>query len=136
VIDVFGDEVATKVCNYCERELPISDFALEHKSGKKIKPRCRSCEKTVGRQMAGIRKTIPKPESDHRCPICLSNEDDIRKNIQYVNRNNVGVWSLDHDHKTGKFRDWICNKCNLALGNFSDDLPRLERAVEYLRRFL
>ena len=39
---------------------------------------------------------------------------------------------FDHDHKTGKFRGWICNTCNSALG-FVDDNPNiLKRMLEYL----
>ena len=29
----------------------------------------------------------------------------------------------DHDHKTGKFRGWICEDCNKALG-FARDNPK------------
>lgn len=28
---------------------------------------------------------------------------------------------LDHCHKTGVFRGWLCNRCNLFLGKVKDD---------------
>jgi len=40
----------------------------------------------------------------------------------------------DHDHGTGKFRGWICMRCNLALGIAQDDLNRLLNLVGYLRK--
>lgn len=41
---------------------------------------------------------------------------------------------VDHDHKTGKIRGLLCDKCNLALGNVDDNLEILLKLIEYLRR--
>lgn len=41
---------------------------------------------------------------------------------------------LDHCHKTGKFRGWLCNRCNRGLGYFDDCVEGLERAISYLKR--
>jgi hypothetical protein len=40
----------------------------------------------------------------------------------------------DHDHRTGKFRGWLCRMCNTAIGSLGDDVEGLERALAYLRR--
>ena len=45
-----------------------------------------------------------------------------------------GKTHLDHDHATGKFRGWLCNTCNLALGHLGDTAASLRRAVAYLER--
>jgi hypothetical protein len=42
--------------------------------------------------------------------------------------------ALDHDHVTGKFRGWLCRKCNLGLGLLGDTLDAVQRAVLYLER--
>jgi Recombination endonuclease VII len=39
---------------------------------------------------------------------------------------------LDHDHKTGLFRGWLCNQCNLGLGLAKDDAGILCGMVLYL----
>lgn len=39
---------------------------------------------------------------------------------------------LDHCHKTGKFRGFLCNGCNLALGSVGDDPERLRKLAAYL----
>lgn len=42
--------------------------------------------------------------------------------------------SLDHCHKTGKFRGWLCQRCNMGIGKLGDDESGLLKALEYLRR--
>ncbi len=42
--------------------------------------------------------------------------------------------SLDHCHTTGKFRGWLCNKCNRSLGQLGDNLPSIQRVITYLQR--
>lgn len=39
---------------------------------------------------------------------------------------------FDHDHATGKFRGWLCRKCNLALGLVKDNPIILRRMAHYL----
>lgn len=39
---------------------------------------------------------------------------------------------FDHCHTTGKFRGWICQQCNHALGHVRDDPVRLSKLITYL----
>lgn len=41
---------------------------------------------------------------------------------------------LDHDHKTGKFRGWLCSPCNSALGHAHDNPAVLEALMRYVMR--
>lgn len=43
---------------------------------------------------------------------------------------------LDHCHKTKKIRGILCVTCNTGLGKFSDCPTLLQKALEYLKRFL
>ena len=44
------------------------------------------------------------------------------------------TFHLDHDHKTGKFRGWLCGRCNTTLGKFGDDVEGLLMAIHYIQR--
>lgn len=39
----------------------------------------------------------------------------------------VGRLKLDHDHKTGKFRGWLCDNCNKSLGHYEKIKDLAER---------
>lgn len=54
------------------------------------------------------------------CQICKSTGNDL---------------SLDHDHKSGKFRGFICAFCNRGLGFFKDNPIFLSNAIKYLNDF-
>lgn len=54
----------------------------------------------------------------HVCAICG------KKNKRYL--------CVDHDHKTGKFRGLLCDRCNQGLGSFQDNPNLLKSAIQYL----
>jgi hypothetical protein len=41
---------------------------------------------------------------------------------------------IDHDHSTGQVRGLLCHPCNVMLGDFAEDVGRLELAAQYLLR--
>lgn len=43
--------------------------------------------------------------------------------------------AVDHCHKTGKIRGLLCNKCNIGIGYFDDNIENLIKAANYLRGF-
>lgn len=41
---------------------------------------------------------------------------------------------IDHSHETGNFRGFLCNDCNLGLGQLGDTIESIEKALEYLKK--
>jgi len=110
-----------KTCIKCKQNKVLTDFVTyssipNSKSG--YKNVCRQCTNAQGRVIRQLRKSHPKP-SCNTCEICKSNHKQL---------------VLDHDHKTNKFRGWICSNCNTGLGNFEDEIDRLQKAMDYLNK--
>lgn len=40
---------------------------------------------------------------------------------------------LDHCHKTGIIRAFLCTNCNRGLGHFQDSIENLQEAINYLK---
>ncbi len=45
------------------------------------------------------------------------------------------VLVLDHCHRTGQVRGWLCRNCNLGMGLLGDSQELLLQAAVYLKRF-
>lgn len=46
----------------------------------------------------------------------------------------MGRICFDHDHKTGKFRGWLCIKCNFVLGLVEDKPEILLEITKYINK--
>lgn len=64
-------------------------------------------------------------EQQSLCAICLKPE-----NVKQQSK--IRELAVDHNHVTGKVRALLCNKCNIGIGVFLEDILLLERAKEYL----
>ena len=101
----------------------VSDRACvgcKYTQDKKRYHRNREKEKTRSRGYQ--RKDLPEPTRPcpDQCELCGS----------FPGKRSL---HLDHDHRTGQFRGWLCHMCNLSLGKFGDGVEGLERAIVYLQ---
>ena len=135
---LFDTNQDLKVCIKCSNNLPLSCFKDVGGSRRvdgtsSLRNKCISCYNEESKQRSSLHRTNPKPDENYKCPICLSNSGSYSDKIydstcQYLSNS----WCLDHNHKTGEFRGWLCKKCNSALGWFEDDINYLKRAIKYL----
>ena len=128
-----GKPYAKKICNICHllkndaKEFDINQ--TDAKGRKTTRPSCTACRVAIdGKAMdiaEGRRLDAMTPEGVFTCPICKKTSI-------------VGVTAKfvkDHDHVTGKGREWICDSCNTGLGRFKDDVKLLQEAIDYLKKY-
>ena len=124
-------EEFTKTCRKCSRDLPLSCFRTrgEGEIQRRVDIDCIECQKRDHKIRRNLKKTAPPPPDG--CDICgkpAYQDQSYRAGYRYK------TLCLDHDHKTGKFRGWICDGCNVALSRMNDDVNILKNAIKYLEK--
>ncbi len=124
-----------KICNICHiLKVQSEDFEYNQndKFGRKTtRPSCKICRIDInGVSLSNAEKNrmnIIKPKEFElfQCPICH------KRSIPGVTSNIV----IDHNHKNGKARAWICDSCNTGLGRFQDEANIFRRIITYLESF-
>ena len=117
----------SKICTKCCKEKPLTSFGTVN--GGLKRPECKSCMNKMVSVRDRLRRENQSPSENHICPICHQTADDVK---DYGGKRNT-PWVIDHCHRTDRFRGWLCHRCNRGIGCFSDDIEKLERAVDYLR---
>ncbi|MBI5356430.1 Hpy99I family type II restriction endonuclease [Candidatus Collierbacteria bacterium] len=125
-----GDGFLKKICNICHKLLNTTEFARNQNgvNNRQVRrPSCQECRK----QLEGVSPTPKeklkwsktKPQNEpFECPICAK-------------RTIAGITSkvvLDHNHRTGEIRGWVCDSCNTGIGRFKDDVGLIKRAIKFL----
>lgn len=63
-------------------------------------------------------------QQKYKCAICTS-----------FNAGGRGIFHIDHNHFTNKFRGLLCFNCNHALGLLHESIPNLQEAIQYLKKY-
>ena len=69
-----------------------------------------------------VKEKLAGRKRPKRCKICKEFEIPSKK------------LCFDHNHKSGKFRSWICMRCNLILGQAKDDISLFKKLIKYLKK--
>lgn len=111
-------------CVYCQEYKPLSHFPAHSRYKLGVDNRCRVC---VNKNSTIIRKLKKEaPQAPERCECCgqIPKIDSKTGKIQSLR--------LDHDHSTGQFRGWICDRCNSGIGKLGDNIDGIVKALNYL----
>ena len=129
-----------RICTTCGVFKTVEHFKLEKDSrafgGITMRSKCRPCEEhRKWKKFIVKRYGITHEEyyemlaqQNNGCKICGSTDN----NNERCESNRLFI---DHCHKTNKVRGLLCSKCNHGLGQFNDDIDRLQKAIEYLKQF-
>ena len=125
------DSVENFKCIHCEQYLPITDMSTD--SHHTVRYECKTCRKENAAIVRKLKKenlgTLPSMED--KCPTCKRTGQQIRDRGSFQKRK---PWTLDHCHKTGKLRGWICQHCNNTLSGAHDSKRTLKNLIEYLEK--
>lgn len=129
------DATRLKWCRECKQKKLGVEFA-KNQFGKDNRilrrPICKECylkKRTINpklRREYVKEHPAPKIGEIFTCPICL----------KVITRQHNNEICLDHNHKTGVIRGWICGSCNSSIGKFNEDIGVLERAILWLKGLL
>lgn len=119
--------ITHKICNKCKRELSVDKFS-KHGGANYFRPECKECNNKLSKIRKQIKEQYGMPPKGYCCPICNGTEEEVKGKGGI----NCSTWVVDHDHKTNKFRGWLCHACNRGVGCFHDDIEYLKRAINYL----
>ena len=126
-----GDRYEFKICDRCFKYLPTSSFEnnrLKKNNVMTKRPSCRECRKIKdGKKVSAKdrKKWNTKKPFNYElfeCPICSK-----------VSIANLTKIVLDHNHKTGKVRGYLCESCNTGIGRFDDNIEILKKAINWLK---
>ena len=125
-------------CNYCFQEKQVTEFYPSDRykcidcnkklhrryyertyKARRDKYRAVQYKNSYGLTIAEYDELLVR--QDGKCAICKLPPDKKRL-------------CIDHDHKTGKVRGLLCDRCNLLLGRVYDDCSILSSAIEYLNQ--
>jgi hypothetical protein len=144
----------SKICSKCKEDKPDDSFSIR-KDRNTLASACRSCNakltglyRKANRAKVNAYNKSKYPENKNAiknwklkdkygislldrenilvqqngcCAICKIREANLTKSL-----------AVDHCHKTLKVRGLLCDKCNVGIGYFNDNVELLEKAKLYL----
>lgn len=147
VIAYFG-KIGHKHKWYCKCD--CGSFIIKNTSQLKRHLKCKKCPRNYsdhncckkGNEHPGFKHGLCKNLADYtRYKRYNITPEQYYKIIDYYksmcmicgeNNNSGKRLCVDHDHKTGKARGLLCDKCNRGLGYFNDDINLFYNCIKYL----
>jgi hypothetical protein len=119
-----------KKCSRCKETLSFDKFTKHRRYKDGYYCYCRDCHQARKRELQyNLEVSWEEFVEQHNnlCSICKQPEKLKRDG-------KVFRLAVDHCHTTGKTRGLLCKSCNIALGEFQDDIDRIKEAIKYLEK--
>lgn len=154
-----NNTIIGKVCSFCKKSKPLTEYWKQSKTSNRIHSRCKECMKDeyylwnhslkgkVSRHLRNKRFYKKHHEScldEHlRQKFGVPKGTYQRMIVKQKNRcavcNKKESWnrrlSLDHNHKTNEVRGLLCHKCNSAIGFAQENTKILKLMIQYLQKY-
>jgi ribosomal protein L34E len=131
-----------KKCNICLLVKPFDEFVKRKNRPNGIQAYCKKCHnenmKSKDRSEYNRKFSLNKSygitieeynkmftNQNGCCAIC-------KVHITEINQKRKKHLSIDHNHRNGKIRGLLCDKCNRGIGLLQDDVQILLNAFNYL----
>lgn len=144
-----------KTCTKCKRTLHLEDFKRDRTKPDGLQSQCNDCRKLwrqenkqyqkdyflrnkerykASQKNSHLRKHFGLSLQEYKlrlqqqagvCAICGLKEWRTVKGT-------VCSLSVDHNHKTGKIRELLCDRCNLIIGRSKESPELLNKIIQYL----
>jgi len=140
--------VKSKKCSDCGEKKSLVDFHCDNSRKDGHHPYCKVCVRARNKkfqQSPAGKVSMKKRDIKYLYGITLDDYDQMfadqkgkcaicgKAEIRKLNGSVVRL-SVDHDHKTGKVRELLCNHCNAMLGFVNDDTELLKKVIYYLEK--
>lgn len=123
-----------RVCKNCGERKLLEEFYPSHRGRFGHRLTCARCEMSGAVERV---KALPADKANKAGP-------SQHRRLELAGRPKPEVCEIcerppgktglqfDHDHKTGRFRGWICTNCNTTLGQVREDISTLATMIDYL----
>ena len=119
-------------CPKCDKTKPTSKFSRNRSRSTGYASHCLDCQHIYNRRyLLKKQYKIDDEEVDFIFSTFAKGCNICKKALSFGKAN----YAVDHNHNTGEIRGVLCNKCNLGLGHFKDDITLLEKAKNYLEKY-
>lgn len=121
-------------CKQCGKRKPHTEFGVQKRWSEThgvithhLNSRtCKSCTKHNQKVIKRLEKEFPYPTHE----VC----DSCGTDFTYHPKRRKRYLFLDHDHKTDKFRAYLCESCNTGTGKMGDTYEEIVRRASFLNR--
>lgn len=122
----------TRTCSRCRKRKSLDLFVRDRAYPTGYRKLCKSCKNQ--KQRNSLTDTLRKAYQRNTIPGISISPPTRPKSLKCEITTCASPTRIcfEHDHKTGKFRGWLCAKCNTILSYANDSPERLRALADYL----